>query len=164
MSVPVSRNGLSLEGKIRSARLFSSVVEHFRGKEGVLSSNLRMGFAKLSLMAPREIRIAVNVKQRTQGGIPVQVWLRDQDDKEVAMYLVAEEPPATQPVTFDSGGGKFYVAEGGEYIGRFKWNAADDEEREFEEPISVPSPPECPNCLERVPTLVDYVCESCRFG
>ena len=114
---------------------------------------------------PREIRIAVEVEKRTDGGVPVQVSLTDESGIPVGIYEKPEQPePSFDPVTVDSGGGMIYLAEGGQYTAHFKWTSADEKEREFTEELPVDIPPLCPKCNERVPGLADYVCEDCRYG
>jgi hypothetical protein len=114
---------------------------------------------------PREIRIAVEVEKRTEGGSPVKVSLKDADGNQVPIYLEDNLlEPRLDPVTVNSDGGMIFVAEGGSYTAQFQWTSVDEKNREFTEELLVDIPPLCPRCNERVPGLADYICEDCRFG
>lgn len=126
-----------------------------------------MGFDTMRGMeySPREIRIAVEIEKRTDGGIPVKVSLKDQENQPIGIYLVPEQlEPDFEPVTVDSGGGVIYLKEGGLYTATFQWTLDDEKKREFVEEIEVDIPPTCPQCRERVPGLADYICDECRYG
>lgn len=122
----------------------------------------------------QQIRIAIDIEQKAEQNIPITFFLnREEYDWQTETDVVRpvdifenleDTEPAQQPIVLENGSGRVFVDDGGKFLGRFLWTAADQKERDFEETFEVPVPPLCPRCENRVPELVDYLCDSCRFG
>jgi hypothetical protein len=115
----------------------------------------------------QEIRIAVDIDQQAEEGIPIKVDLKDMEGEPVQMFKhLDDDTPVDGPVTVDGSGGQIFILDGGKYMLHFKWDAADGNTREFESEIEIPIPPYCRGCEQRVPFIPDddYICEGCRYG
>jgi hypothetical protein len=116
----------------------------------------------------QQIRIAIDLDQQAEKGVPVKVKFLTPEGKTVDVFAsIFDKEPTEQPITIDGEeGGRVFTEDGGKFAAHFWWTASDKKERDFQQDFDIPVPPECPKCLQRVPEIPkgEYICHRCRFG